>query len=66
MRQCEACGRDFRSRRRSQTCPYCGFNTNPHGQMPRSQVSLAQLEQEQRERQEREEATREYLGTDCN
>jgi len=64
MRHCEACQREFRSRNRSQTCPYCGFNTNPRGQMPRSKVSLAKLEQQQRERQEREEELREYLGTD--
>lgn len=64
MRHCEACQREFFSRNRSQTCPYCGFNTNPRGQMPRSKVSLAKLEQQQRERQEREEELREYLGTD--
>jgi rRNA maturation endonuclease Nob1 len=62
MRTCEACQREFRSKNRSQTCPYCGFNTNPHGQTPRSKRSLARLEQEQRERWEREEELRDYLG----
>jgi len=61
MRHCEACRRDFRSRRRSQTCPYCGYNTNPRGRMPRSRASLERLEQEQRERRELEEELREYL-----
>ena len=66
MRHCEACRRDFRSRRRPQTCPYCGFNTNPRGQLPRSKASLAQLEKERRERQEREEELREYIGSDLD
>ena len=66
MTHCEACQRDFMSRRRFQTCPYCGFNTNPRGHMPRSTVSLARLEKQQQERQERQEELRDYLGTDSD
>lgn len=62
MRLCEACGRDFRQKRRSTfTCPYCGFNTNPRARSPRSKASLDQIEQQRQERQEQEQELREYL-----
>ncbi len=64
MRHCEACQREFQSKGRSQSCPYCGFNTNLRSQMPRSKASLARREQERRERQEREEELHEYLDSD--
>ena len=55
-RSCEACGRDFRSYRRSYTCLYCGFNTNPRDPMPRSRQSLEWMEQRLRAEHEDEES----------
>ena len=62
MRLCEACQREFHTVARRQTCPYCGFNTNPRGQLPRSRASLDRLEQQRQERQQELEDFREYYG----
>lgn len=66
MRLCEACQREFHMLGRSPTCPYCGFNTDPRGQMPRSKASLALLEQRRRREEEEEQELREYFDLDTD
>lgn len=66
MRHCEACGRDFRSLSRSQTCPYCGFNTNPRAHTPRSKGSLALIEKSRQEQEGMEHELREYFDRDSD
>jgi len=64
MRSCHACGREFGGQGHCQTCPYCGFNTNPRSRNPRSKAALAQIEQDRREAEELEEEMREYFDVD--
>jgi len=61
MTTCEACGREFRKLGRSQTCPYCGFNTNPRAHTPRSKGSLELIEKRRRLQEEMERELREYF-----
>jgi len=62
MKHCEACQREFRAAARVHTCPYCGFNTHPRGQMPRSKASLERIEQRRKRREQELEDYREYYG----
>ena len=52
MRTCEACGRDFRTKRRLD-CPWCGYN-NGRGELPRTEGSMDEIER-RRDRQVQED-----------